>query len=169
MDPHCWTIWPGNFEAGPPAIRPLTSHTTRPIRTHRGIAGRHGEQWIDSPALVLALRDLHADQRKEAFRCGRPVPHHVFVNTAGEPQRPDGMMRDVFREACTALKLRGQTGRAFTPHCLRDSFATGHLMAGKDVGWVAMMLGHASEETTLRYYYKWVRQAAANPLANEAD
>ena len=60
---------------------------------------------------------------------------------AGEPQRPDGVMRDVFRDACTALKLRGQTGRAFTPHCLRDSFATGHLMARKDVGWVAMMLG----------------------------
>lgn len=42
-------------------------------------------------------------------------------------------------------------------------------MARKDVGWVSMMLGHASEETTLRYYYKWVRQTAANPLANEAD
>jgi integrase len=68
-----------------------------------------------------------------------------------------------------ALTLRGQAGRAFTPHCLRDTFATGHLMARKDVGWVSMMLGHASEETTLRYYYKWVRQTAANPLANEAD
>jgi integrase len=97
------------------------------------------------------------------------MPQHVFVNTAGKPQRPDGVMREVFRDACTALQLRGQAGRAFTPHCLRDSFATGHLMARKDVGWVAMMLGHASEETTLRYYYKWVRQAAVNPLANEAD
>jgi integrase len=75
-------------------------------------------------------------------------------------------MREVFRKA---LQLRGQAGRAFTPHCLRDTFATGHLMARKDVGWVAMMLGHASEETTLRCYCGWVRQASANPLANEAD
>jgi len=134
------------------------------LKTHRT------DQWIDlSPRLVTALRELQAEERKEAFRCGRPMPQHVFVNTTGEPQRPDGVMRDVFRDACTELKLLGQTGRAFTPHCLRDSFATGHLMAKKDVGWVAMMLGHASEGTTLRYYYKWVRQAAANPLANEAE
>ena len=121
-----------------------------------------------SPRLVVALRDLQAEQRKEAFRCGRGLPQHVFVNTEGEPQRPDGVMREVFRDACAALKLRGQAGRLFTPHSLRDSFATGHLMAGKEPGWVSMMLGHASEQTTLRYYYKWVRQAAANPLANEA-
>ena len=61
------------------------------------------------------------------------MPQHVFVNTAGEAQRPDGVMRDVFRDACTALKLRGRPAAVYTPR-LRDTFATGHLMAGKDAG-----------------------------------
>ena len=118
---------------------------------------------------MTALRELQAEQRKEAFRCGRKMPEHVFVNGEGEPRRPDGIMRDVFRDACAALKLVGQAGRPFTPHTLRDTFATLHLLAGKEPGWVSMMIGHASEETTRRFYYKWIRLTAENPLADEGD
>ena len=42
-------------------------------------------------------------------------------------------------------------------------------MAGKDAGLGRDDAGTRREETTLRYYYKWVRQVAANPLANEAE
>ena len=37
------------------------------------------------------------------------------------------------------------------------------------IGGTGCPVSQSGEETTLRYYYKWVRQTAANPLANEAD
>ena len=52
-------------------------------KTHRT------DQWIDlSPRLVVALRELQAEQRKEAFRCGRKMPQHVFVNSRGRAAAP---------------------------------------------------------------------------------
>ena len=71
----------------------------------------------------------------------------------------------MFREACEANKLVGQTGRKFTPHCLRDTFATLKILQGKHPGWVAMMLGHETETTTRERYYKWIRLVEENPLA----
>ena len=133
-------------------------------KTHRT------DQWIDlSPLLVTALRDLQAEQRREAFRCGRKLPKHVFVNSQGRPQRPDSIVRKVFREGCTKLELVGQTGRSFTMHDIRDTFATLAILHGVSVGWVSMMLGHEDEDTTRTYYYKWIRLIDNNPLAAEEE
>ena len=73
---------------------------------------------------------------------GRPgkEKRHVFLNTKGEPRRPDEIVYRSFREGCDALKLVGQTGKRFTVHCLRDTFATLAILEGKALGWVSMMV-----------------------------
>jgi hypothetical protein len=54
---------------------------------------------------------------------------------------------------------------ALPPRHLRDGTLNGEegFRLGRDDA------AARSEETTLRYYYKRVQQAAANPLANEAE
>ena len=133
-------------------------------KTHRG------DQYIDlSPKLVTALQEMQIAQRKEAFRCGRKIPTHVFTTSRGTPRRPDYASREVFREACDGNELRGQSGRRFTVHCLRDTFATLKILQGKHPGWVSMMLGHETEQTTRERYYKWIRLVEENPLARESE
>ena len=75
----------------------------------------------------------------------------------------------MFRAGCTELQLVGQTGRGFTLHDIRDTFATLAVLRGASVGWVSMMLGHEDGETTRTYYYKWIRLVDANPFAAEEE
>jgi integrase len=84
----------------------------------------------------------------------------VWVTRDGTPRRPDGNAGEVFRDGCDALKLKGERGRPFTIHCLRDTFATTHIMRDyESLGWVSQMLGHAQESTTRDRYYRWVEIA----------
>jgi integrase len=168
--------WPSiDLERGKAHIVEAYSASQRWMERKRGDEDGLGEkdtkthredQYIDlSTSLVEALQALQVAQRKEAFRCGRKPPQHVFVTSRGTPRRPDSVVRRVFRDACTALKLVGQTGQKFTTHCLRDTFATLKILQGKHPGWVALMLGHETEQTTRERYYKWIRMVEENPLS----
>lgn len=137
-------------------------------KTHRE------NQYIDlSPRVVIALRELQAAQRKESFRCGRRVPQHVFTTRSGSPRKPDGQMREVFTDAVAGSKLLELTnessGSMLTPHCLRDTFATLNILRGRHPGWVAMMLGHETEDTMRRRYYKWIRMIEINPFVQGGE
>jgi integrase len=132
-------------------------------KTHRT------DQYIDLSDRVREMLPLVKAGNLEAWmkrgRYGKE-PKHVFLNSELRPRRPDNALRDAFAEGCAALELVGQTGKPFTIHCLRDTFATLAILEQKlDLGWVALMLGHSSEETLKEHYYKWVRLVAANPLA----
>jgi integrase len=132
-------------------------------KTHRS------NQYVDLSdrvvAALAALKSTNLERWMKRGRYGRGTAH-VFLNSDLQPRRPDRTVYQSFRKACDALALKGQTGKPFTIHCLRDTFATLAILEGKlDLGWVAMMLGHANEETLKAHYYKWVRLVAANPLA----
>jgi hypothetical protein len=47
----------------------------------------------------------------------------------------------------------------FTPHSMRHTFASLHILAGKPAKWVSEQLGHADVVVTLRTYARWFRQA----------
>ena len=130
-------------------------------KTHRS------NQCIDlSDRVVEAVGKLGGRNREAWMAVGRPgnEPKHVFLTGKVTPRRPDKIVYRAFREGCDAL-LVGQTGKPFTIHCLRGTFATLAILDRKPLGWVSMMLGHADEDTTRRHYYKWVRMVEENPLA----
>lgn len=130
-------------------------------KTHRE------NQYIDlSERVVMALKTLKPANLERWLARGRrgKEPEHVFLNERLRPRRPDKIVYRAFHEACEALKLVGQTGERFTPHCLRDTFATLAILDGKPVGWVSMMLGHADETMVRKTYYKWIRLMEENPL-----
>jgi len=132
-------------------------------KTHRA------DQYIDlSDRVVEALTTLKSRNLEAWMARGRPgkAPQHVFLNRDLHPRRPDRTLYAVFRAANKALGLVGQTGKPFTIHCLRSTFATLAILEGKlDLRWVAMMLGHSTEETLMAHYFKYVRLVEANPLA----
>jgi integrase len=132
-------------------------------KTHRT------NQYIDlTDRVVEMLPKLKARTLEEWMKRGRygKEPQHVFVNSKGRARRPDKTVYAAFRQACDDLNLRGQTGKKFTIHCLRDTFATLAILEKRlALGWVALMLGHATEETLKKHYFRWVRLVEANPLA----
>jgi integrase len=84
----------------------------------------------------------------------------VWHTRNGDPRRPDGKAGEVFGEGCDALKLKGERGKPFTIHDLRDTFATTHIILEPDsTGWVSQMLGHEQETTTKERYYRWIEIA----------
>ena len=54
----------------------------------------------------------------------------------------------MMRRPATRAKIeRDSKGEAFTPHALRDTFATLAILSGKPIGWVSQQLGHETELT----------------------
>jgi len=56
-----------------------------------------------------------------------------------------------------------------TPHSMRHSFATHHVLNGKGAKWVSEQLGHASPSITLDVYaasFRMVDPTAADELAD---
>jgi integrase len=96
-------------------------------------------------------------------RADRKVAY-VFTNGHGSPRRQDGNMRRVFARVCDRLTLDG-----FTPHDLRDTFATIHLSTDWDnkLPWVSRQLGHADVQTTIRHYFKFRPTTATKAFANQ--
>lgn len=130
-------------------------------KTHRS------NQYIDlSPRVVDALVAQKTANLEAWMARGRygKEPEHVFLNRALQPRRPDKVIYTSFRKACVALDLKGQTGKPFTIHCLRDTFATLSILEGKPLGWVSMQLGHADQKTTEKHYFKWLRLVEENVL-----
>jgi integrase len=130
-------------------------------KTHRE------DQYIDlSPRVVAVMTKLRARNREAWFAAGRPgnEPRHAYLTSKLTPRRPDKQVYESFRDGSNALALVGQTGKRFTIHCLRDTFATLSILEGKPLGWVSLMLGHEDEETTRTHYYKWVRLVEENLL-----
>jgi len=128
-------------------------------KTHRT------DQWIDlTRRVVVRMRARKAANLEAWMARGRygKEPVHCFLTRDLLPRRPDKKLYRAFREGCDALQLRGETGKPFTIHCLRDTFASLALLEGKALGEVSMMLGHANVKTTQDHYVKWLRLADRN-------
>ena len=65
-------------------------------------------------------------------RARTPAAKFVWHTRNGDPRRPDGKAGQAFGEACDALKLKGERGKPFTIHDLRDTFATTHIILDPD-------------------------------------
>lgn len=130
-----------------------------------GLTKTGRERTIDlANDLVTVLTDLKAKRAALAMaRAWRPVPSWVFVTGNGTPLSERNVTRD-FKRVLTKAKLPEH----FTPHSLRHSFATLHLLAGEKPQWVQQQLGHASIKLTIDTYGSWIRErnpAAADRLA----
>lgn len=60
---------------------------------------------------------------------------------------------------CRCVDDKGEAlVRPLSFHCCRHTFANWSLEAGKSIVWLQHALGHASPDTTLRRYSRWVQQ-----------
>jgi integrase len=78
----------------------------------------------------------------------------VFPAQTGELLDPHNVRRAVRR----VLKL-AKLPPHFTPHCLRHTFASLLIAAGKPIVYVQRQLGHASITLTVDTYGKWLPMA----------
>jgi hypothetical protein len=64
-----------------------------------------------------------------------------------------------FRRILKLAKLDGPEFD-FSPHSMRHTFATLHILAGDDPKWVSEQLGHADVTVTFKIYAKWFKQVS---------
>ena len=111
---------------------------------------RKGRGLVIPQTLASVLRELLRERRREALSRGwREVPEWIFCSTAGGPIEERNFERSWYRVRRRAQKLGV---RPFRLHSTRHTFATLALASGKNIRWVADVLGHASPELTLRTY-----------------
>src|SRR5882762_2707787 len=60
---------------------------------------------------------------------------------------------------------------AFSPHCLRHTFAIQHINVGTDVKLISKWLGHESVAVTLAHYGNWIKetQKLAEDVSRDAN
>ena len=121
-------------------------------------------------------------QKKTKRRCVSPLPEHVVEMLHGLP----GQMKDgkKYFFTCSYTALRGRIDtlaeraqkatpftHAFSPHCLRHTFAIQHINVGTDVKLVSKWLGHESVAVTLEHYGNWIKetQKLAEDVSRDAN
>ena len=94
---------------------------------------------------VALSRRLLAALQEAWMAEGRPV--------AGPVARVDhaNYRNRVLPRICKAAEI----GEGFTPHCLRDTFASQLLSTGVQLAYVSHQLGHADVAVTARHYARW--------------
>lgn len=80
-----------------------------------------------------------------AWRVKNPTTYLVFGKDNDTPED------NLLRAGKNAAERSGMARSKFTLHRLRDTFATWHLRAGRDIRTVQAWLGHASIEMTQKY------------------
>jgi integrase len=103
-----------------------------------------------TPELTVALRRHVTRVRAEALRRGWGEPAWLFPNEENRPL-DEAKMRKAFKRA---LKRAGLP--AFRVYDLRHTYASLLLATGAPLTYVSAQLGHASPDTTLRHYARWI-------------
>jgi integrase len=95
-------------------------------------------------------------RRRESLKLGWPeVPELVFCSKTGGPLED----RNVTRSWQRLRRLAQVQGvRPLRLHDARHTYASLALASGKSVRWVAVQLGHANPELTLRVYAHALRE-----------
>jgi integrase len=104
---------------------------------------------VDIPTALAAILADHK-------RTLRAEPPWLFQTSTGTPYSHEVVQGEFQR----ILRLAGLDDDRFdfSPHSMRHSFATLHILAGKPAKWVSEQLGHADVTVTLKVYAKWFRQ-----------
>ena len=121
-------------------------------------------------------------QKKTKRRCVSPLPEHVVEMLHGLPGQLKDGKKYFFTCTYTALRMRidalaRRTQRekpfthAFSPHCLRHTFAIQHINVGTDMKRISKWLGHESVAVTLAHYGNWIKetQRRAEDVSRDAN
>jgi integrase len=121
-------------------------------------------------------------QKKTKKRCVVPIPDHVIEMLNALPGHIDQGKKGFFTCSHTALRMRVDTlaeraqqeapfTHAFSPHCLRHTFAIQHINVGTDVKLISKWLGHESVAVTLQHYGNWIKetQKLAEDVSRDAN
>jgi integrase len=121
-------------------------------------------------------------QKKTKRRCISPLPEHVVEMLNRLPGQWKDTKKYFFTSTYTALRMRVDTlaqraqrdkpfTHAFSPHCLRHTFAIQHINVGTDVKLVSKWLGHESVAVTLAHYGNWIKetQRLAEDVSRDAN
>ena len=121
-------------------------------------------------------------QKKTKRRCVSPLPGHVVEMLHALPGQMKGGKKYFFTCTYTALRMRVDTlaeraqkdkpfTHAFSPHCLRHTFAIQHINVGTDVKLISKWLGHESVAVTLEHYGNWIKetQKLAEEVSRDAN
>jgi integrase len=121
-------------------------------------------------------------QKKTKKRCVTPLPDHVVEQLHALPGQMKDGKKYYFTCTYTALRMRVDVlaeraqkdkgfSHAFSPHCLRHTFAIQHIHVGTDVKLISKWLGHESVAVTLDHYGNWIKttQIIAEDQSREAN
>jgi integrase len=121
-------------------------------------------------------------QKKTKRRCVTPLPEHVVEMLNTLPGQMKNGRKYFFTCTYTALRMRVDTlaeraqaeksfAHAFSPHCLRHTFAIQHINVGTDVKLISKWLGHESVAVTLEHYGNWIKetQKLAEDVSRDAN
>jgi len=121
-------------------------------------------------------------QKKTKRRCVAPLPEHVVEMLHTLPGQMKDGKKYFFTCTYTALRMRVDTlaeraqkdkpfPHAFSPHCLRHTFAIQHIHVGTDVKLISKWLGHESVAVTLEHYGNWTKttQIIAEDVSRAAN
>jgi integrase len=98
---------------------------------------------------VAASRRLLSALREAWMREGRPESGFVAqLDHANYRNRTLGGERGM-------LQVAGLDRTLYTPHSLRDTYASQLLTAGVQLGYISRQLGHADVAITARHYARW--------------
>lgn len=140
--------------------RQVTAHGVGPTKT--GTAAP-----VDVPPGVLeALRSHDAHTKAVALAAGRERAAWIFAGPRDRGHLTHAALLRAFR----VITKKAGLPQHFTPHCMRHTFATQHLIRGAEIYYVQRQLRHASIKMTVDRYGSWLpagNQARAAQL--EAD
>jgi integrase len=105
---------------------------------------------VDVPAHLGLILDVH----QRTLNSNSPW---LFQTTNGTPFSHEHVQGEFKR----LLKLAGLDDPRFdfTPHSMRHTFATLHILDGRPAKWVSEQLGHADVTVTLKIYARWLKMA----------
>ncbi len=136
------------------------SKTIHIRRTRQGIVNPETKKYELGPTktgekrtvdMLPVVEEALRDQFKKTGLKGE----FVFLSQNGEPyMRPDGLGK---RQWKSLLKICLMDYKIF--YQTRHTFASMFLSEGEDLAWISkVMLGHATIQTTLKYYAKFIKQ-----------
>lgn len=107
----------------------------------RGGKGRKDRKLLLSPRCLQTLRTY--------YRAHKPSVYLLEGQTTGKPMHP----RSLGHAITQCMILSGLSGKGFSAHTFRHSFATHLLDAGVDIHTIKTLLGHSKLETTMVYLH----------------
>jgi len=115
--------------------------------------------------LGAVLDRITADRPKLALRhAWRPIPQWLFLTRNGRPIDQSRVWADFSR----MLRLARLADCGFSPHSMRHTFASLHILNGRNSKWVQQQVGHAGIGITLDLYAAWFQLSDTRPPTRSA-